>query len=197
MSKKKVGFFGGTFDPIHFGHLNLALQIKEKKDLDEVIFSPAFISPFKLNASPTTSDKDRLKMLKLALVDLPYFSISDFELKSGRVSYTIDIIKIFKKDMKDSDLFLILSEETLGSLSEWKEVTELLTIAPPLIGVSEHFKGEVVTSLSSLIHKENFIAINWLQISSTEIRDRLKRKLFCEHLIPKKVLDYIYQNNLY
>jgi nicotinate-nucleotide adenylyltransferase len=194
MAKKKVGFFGGTFDPIHFGHINLALQIKEKKALDEVIFCPAFVSPHKLDTPPFVSKEKRLKMLTLALKELPFFSISDFELKQEKPSFTVDTVVNFLNDK--NELYLILSEETLLHLPSWKNVEKLLKLAPPLVGCSENYKL-TNQDLRSLVSKDSLVPINWMQINSTYIRQRLNKKLFCGHLVPKEVLDYIHQNNLY
>lgn len=167
---KTVGFFGGSFDPIHFGHIALAIQLMEAHGLDEVLFCPAFCSPFKRETPPEASPEHRLAMLKLAL-DVPQFKITTAEIDRGGASYTIDTIRGL--EAKGVKLRLLLSDEAAAHLERWKEAEELVRLAPPLIAPRE------------------------IQISSTEIRARLKKKLYCGHLIPAKALDYIRTHRLY
>jgi nicotinate-nucleotide adenylyltransferase len=166
--KKSVGFFGGTFDPIHFGHITLAVQLMEAHKLDEILFCPAFCSPFKTASPPIATAEHRSAMLKLAL-DLPQFKMTTIELDQGGCSYTIDTIRA----LHIQGIRLILSEEAALHLGKWKESEELIRLAPPLIGPRE------------------------IHISSTEIRARLKKRLYCGHLVPAKVLDYIHKHHLY
>ncbi len=168
--KKTVGFFGGTFDPIHFGHISLAVHLLETHGLDEVVFCPAFCSPFKTAAPPAASGEQRLEMLKRAL-DHPKFKISTWELDQGKCSYTIDTIRALAEGR--NRLRLLLSDEAAAHLYKWKETEELIRLAPPLIGPRES------------------------QISSTEIRARLKKKLYCGHLVPAKALEYILKKGVY
>lgn len=168
--RKTVGFFGGSFDPIHFGHLSLAVQLMEANNLDEVLFCPAFCSPFKLSSPPLASPERRLAMLKLAL-ELPQFKISTLELDRGGCSYTIDTLRALREE--GVKFRLLLSDETAAHLDQWKEEEELIKLAPPLAGLRK------------------------MEISSTEIRARLKKKLYCGHLVPAETLDYIREHHLY
>lgn len=168
--KKTVGFFGGSFDPIHFGHIFLAIELMEAHKLDEILFCPAFCSPFKTAAPPSASPDHRLAMLQLAL-DLPQFKVTPVELKKQGPSYTIDTIRALQTE--EVRFRLLLSEEAAAHLNQWKETEELVRLAPPLIGQRE------------------------VPISSTEIRARLKKKLYCGHLIPAKALEYILSHHLY
>lgn len=163
-----IGFFGGSFDPIHFGHIALAIKLLEAHKLEKILFCPAFCSPFKTAAPPIATPSQRLAMLKLAL-DHPQFEITTLELERDQPSYTIDTIRALKL----KGLRLILSEEAAAHLDKWKETQELIRLAPPLIGPRE------------------------FPISSTEIRARLKKKLYCGHLIPAKALEYIKTHHLY
>lgn len=166
---KKIGFFGGSFDPIHFGHISLAIHLLEKYSLEQILFCPAAVSPFKTDKPPRASDKHRIEMLKLAL-DLPQFKISTLEIDRGGTSFTIDTIRSLGKE---NELHLLLSDEAAKNLEEWKEAEELKKLAPPLIGPRTR------------------------EISSTNIRERLQKKLYCGHLVPLKALDYIQANELY
>jgi len=167
---KTIGFLGGSFDPIHFGHISLAIHLLESYHLDEVLFTPAFCSPFKMESPPIASPHHRLEMLKRAL-DFPKFKISTLEIDRGGPSYTIDTLRALQKE--GHKIRLLLSEETAPYLEKWKEAAELVKIAPPLVGPRD------------------------IKISSTDIRNRLKKKLYSGHLIPAKALDYILSNGLY
>lgn len=192
---KRGGFFGGSFDPIHLGHLNLALRIMEKKRLDQVIFCLSHVSPTKQQTPPVASAHHRLKMLQLALEDVHGCVLCDWEINRPPPSYTIDTVRSLK-----GDFHLLVAEDTAYRFGEWKEIEELLTIAPPFIGVRHGFDHQKFNSLPDKIKlkvKEGMCQIPAMDISSTEIRERLKKKLYCGHLVQGKVLDYIRQNTIY
>jgi len=199
--KKKVGFFGGTFDPIHLGHLNLAIQIGEKRKLDEILFCPAFLSPLKEKSPPQASGLQRLQMAALALEDLPHFHVTALEIERGSTSYTIDTIRtLIQEEGKQKEFFLLLAEDVAYSLDKWKEPEELLSLAPPLVGTRFGFERQKINRLSPSIQsflEEGECKIASMDISSTDIRKRLKKYLYCGHLLSRKVLDYIYDNQLY
>lgn len=181
---KQIGVYGGTFDPVHFGHIQLAISLFEQGGLDEIFWIPANINPLKSD-SPVSADH-RLQMLKIALEMLPFFKILDIELKREGPSYTIDTLRLLKKEYPDAKLRLILGDDTLKKFSQWKDPEEIVRLAPPLIGArfleETHFQ-KIRTPL--------------FEISATDIRDRLSRGLYCGHLVPAKVLDYIASNRLY
>ena len=193
--KKSIGFYGGTFDPIHFGHINLAVQLSEIQHLDEVLFCPAYCSPFKTAAPPHANPQHRLEMLKIALEGIPHFHIPSYEIDRNDPSFTIDTLRAIKGEFKGDVKFrLLLSEEAATQFDQWKEFQELIRIAPPLIGTrsTNAVKGSLAASL-----RTGFTPTKVFEISSTEIRERLKKGLYCGHLVPAKVLDYIEANRLY
>lgn len=202
-SVKKIGLFGGTFSPFHFGHLNLAIELKEKNGLDEVWLIPTLLSPFK-SAEEGASFFHRMKMLELVCKELKGFVVLDLEEKRPPPSYTIDTVKeIIQKYSSDNTFFLLLGEEALLHFSEWKEPQEIVRLLPLLIG--GRVNAELIRHLPELcfsdeiclaIHK-GMVEIPMMDISATVIRERLKKRLYCGHLIPAKILDYIYQNQLY
>ncbi|MEI6242978.1 MAG: nicotinate-nucleotide adenylyltransferase [Chlamydiota bacterium] len=197
---KKVGLFGGTFDPIHNGHIFLALQLMEMNMLDEVIFCPAFLSPFKKEKPPSATSEDRFRMVQLAIEGISGFTLTDIEIKRSQPSYTIDTIRSLQKNNPKIQYRLLFAEETLWKLDEWKDVNSLLEIAPPLIGGREgSFETHLQNLPSSLqeMVKGNYFLTKKMDISSTEIRARIPKKMYCGHLTSQKVLDYIYRNNLY
>jgi nicotinate-nucleotide adenylyltransferase len=192
---RKIGIFGGTFDPIHFGHLHLALSLQEKEGLDFVFFSSNYESPDLSKPSPKASALQRFEMMQLALEGVPGCKALDYEMKRKGPSYTIDLVLYIKSFLctEKDQLFLLIAEELLESLPSWKESAKLLSLVTPLVGSRGGFEEE---SSSSIFGSKKF-EIPKLEISSTFVRDRLKKKLYCGHLVPAKVLDYIYLNKLY
>ncbi|MBS0630037.1 MAG: nicotinate (nicotinamide) nucleotide adenylyltransferase [Verrucomicrobia bacterium] len=194
---KHWGFFGGTFDPIHFGHLNLAINLLEVHKLDHILFSPANFSPMKGDNLPTASSKDRLEMTKLALEGIPDFSLLDLELEREGPSYTIDTIKELLRHHSGVQFHLILGEDVLEGLPKWRHVEELLTLAPPYIGARPGAKlPKLPLPIAKWVDRGRSDIPN-MEISSTELRKRLIQKKYCGHLIPTKVLDYIHAHRLY
>lgn len=195
MSEKKVGFFGGTFDPIHLGHLNLAVRIMEMRKLDQIFFSPAHRSPSREKPPPVASPTARLNMLQLALEDLPHCDPYDKELLRPPPSYTIDTIRAMS-----GSLYLVMAEDTAYELAQWKEVEKLLSIASPIVGMRRGIDLEKLSTLPQSIRskvEKGLCPIPAMEVSSTEVRERLKKGLYCGHLLPGKVLDYIHQNGVY
>lgn len=194
---RKVGLFGGTFDPIHFGHLNLALQISEKHCLDEVFFCPASQSPFKKEKS-YASPQERLEMVRLSIEGIPGFHILDHEVKKEGISYTVETLRFLQSTLNDpTQLYLLLSQDALPSFHKWKSAKEIVQLAQPLVGTRKGFSHKITPSpVSASLHK-GLTTTTQMEISSTEIRDRLKRGLYCGHLVPAKVLNYLANRNLY
>ncbi len=192
---KTIGFYGGTFDPIHFGHINLAVQLMEVHRLDEILFCPAYCSPFKTVAPPVASASDRLEMVRLAIGGVPHFRVSTYEADRNDPSYTIDTLRAIQGEGRGQVKFrLILSEEAATHFDQWKEFQELIRLAPPLIGTRApaRMKGSLAEKLRS-----GFTQTKIFEISSTEIRARLKKGLYCGHLVPQNVLEYIRERGLY
>ncbi len=169
----RIGLFGGSFDPVHLGHVYLAQTLKKNLDLDKVIIYPARVSPFKLDIPPKSSGKDRMKMLHLAFGGEEWVEFSSCELEREGVSYTIDTIREIKKKYPNDELYLLLSCESKENFLDWKESDEIEKNCRVVFG----FKKE--------------------GISSTQVRDALKRGKRCKELLSPKVLDYIRENKLY
>ena len=203
MHNKSIGFFGGSFDPVHCGHIHLALFLMEKHKLSQILFCPAFVSPFKTEKHPHVSALHRQEMVKLAIKPIPSFSFCDYEVQRKEPSFTIDTIKYLKKHyetgQQDIEIRLILGDDSLEGISSWKDIEELLELAPPLIGsrnlIAAKLKG--LSSLSIDRLNQGLTQIPILDISSTLLRERLKKREYCGHLIPYPVLEYIHQNQLY
>lgn len=195
--KKKIGFFGGTFDPIHLGHLNLAINLYEKMGLDQILFSPANISPEKTIAPPLASNAHRKAMTQIAIEGIEGFSLLDMELEREGPSYTIDTIRCLMQEHPDCSFHLILGEDVLPGLPNWKDVALLLKLAPPLVGARPFDKPFPLPAEILPFIDQGRVDTPLMEISSTGLRERLLQKKYCGHLLPAKVLDYIHAHGLY
>jgi len=193
---KKIGFYGGSFDPVHFGHINLCLEIAEKHQLDKVLICPANISPNKKRDSPPVSKDHRLKMTALAIEDIKDFQLIDNEIKRAGISYTVDTLNELKKIYPEDHFFLILGLDTFKDFSTWKNPDEILKLAEPLIGARDFIQLDPHLKYFDDF-KKGMTKTQMFDISSTEIRKRIQEKKYIGHLLPAKVVDYIYDNGLY
>lgn len=202
MKKKKVCIFGGSFDPIHFGHISLCVYLSEQNHFDEVIFSPAYCSPFKTQNPPKASGKDRLTMIEMAIEDIEGFVVNHSEVDAQQTSYTIDLVKDIAQQerYRDADLYLLLANDTVAGFHKWESVNKILSLTTPVLGISSSYenilKEKIPKEFLSQI-QSNFIYIPSMDVRSTDVRNRLKKKLYCGHLLHAKVLDYISKHQLY
>jgi nicotinate-nucleotide adenylyltransferase len=188
----KVGIFGGTFDPIHNGHLITAQSVKEIRNLEKIIFIPAFISPHKQDADPSRA-KHRLNMLELAIKDIPFFECSDYEIKQHTISYTIDTLREFKKYYDEIDL--IIGYDNIFQFHTWKEPDEILKLAN--VVVLKRKSSHPIDFVDKYVEAATFVQTRGIEISATDIRNRVYSGLPIYYLVPESVLDYINKNNLY
>jgi nicotinate-nucleotide adenylyltransferase len=194
---KRVGLFGGSFDPIHFGHINIAISAKENHNLDEIWFCPSYNTPAK--NSSHADPKERYKMLHIALNNLSWAKILDFEINRPGYSYTIDTIKALQQDKNNIELQLIIGDDTVEDLHLWKDIDTIIKLCPLIIGkrncIPPICKGN--EKLIQAVTNGSIFPNPIMQIESSTIKKRIRAKLYCAHLVPEKVLDYIYQNQLY
>lgn len=184
-----TAYFGGTFDPVHIGHVNLLVRLKEQANVSRVVVAPSPYTPLKEHKKPLISVQHRLRMLELAFSELSYVEVLLLEEGEGPF-YLVDTFKThFEKGT-----YLFFGEDVLETLEQWKAVDELFEYGKPLIGTRSPVSN--LHEKSARI-KNSVVTIPQYTVSSTEIRDRLATKKFCEHLVPLKVLDYIYKNDLY
>lgn len=187
----RIGVLGGTFNPIHIGHLAIAQMAKEKIRLDKVIFVPSNWPPHK-RAKGIASAEDRYKMVQLAITGNPYFSISDFEIKKKGKSYTIDTLRYFRgKFSKDTKLFFIIGGDLLPQLNEWRYIDEILKIASFIVvnrpGQIRKIKGV----------RYHAVSMPGIDISSSYLRQRHIKGSSIKYFVPDQVIDYIKRHKLY
>ncbi len=191
LTNKKVALYGGSFNPVHIGHLLTAFYIKEKLMYDLIIFIPANIPVHKDNSELISPDK-RIKMLKLATKKIDSFLVSDIEIKRGNKSYTFDTVMELKEKYKYSDKFgIIIGDDLLEGLNSWKNIDTLQNICDILCLKRDKYKN-----LKS-DYKVTFLENRIIEISSSEIRDRIKKGLPINFMVPKEVEKYILKNRLY
>ncbi|MTI66677.1 MAG: nicotinate-nucleotide adenylyltransferase [Firmicutes bacterium] len=199
--KKKYGVMGGTFNPIHLGHLVVAEEIRHKLNLDKVIFVPTGNPPHKDNKELTDA-KDRYLMTLLATVTNPNFKVSSIEVEREGISYTIDTIKAFRSKYKDTEFYFITGADALLELHTWKNVSELLNLCKFVTATRPGFElSKIETEIKNLEKRYNRniynISVSALQISSTDIRQRIKDERSVKYLLPDPVKYYIDKNCLY
>lgn len=190
----KIGFLGGSFDPVHFGHLMAAQDAYEQKLLDRLILVPAAQAPLKPN-DVLTSAEDRLAMLRAATEWDRRFEISDYELKRGGISYTIDSARHFRAQYPNDQLYWIIGGDQLPQLHLWKDIGELAQLVEFIFLERPGYPVRSSVNIPEL--KLNRCDGHLLAISSTELRDRTRRNLSLDYFIPHKAIVYIREKGLY
>lgn len=200
---RRIGLMGGSFDPVHMGHLTIAQDALEKLDLDELIFIPASIPPHKQNQKKTDAG-NRLKMLQLAVESINAFTVSDIEIQRGGISYTFDTVRELKSAHEGDELILVVGSDTLVDFHNWykfNELTDLCSIAsfirPGESSIDQiEKKVKLPVALKDQLISQTF-KTHLIDISSTEIRERVKNGLDISSLVPAPVEKFIYENGLY
>lgn len=186
---KRIGLFGGTFDPIHIGHLLMARSALEQMNLERVVFIPSFLPPHK-KTETFFSSTDRLTMVKLAVKGIREFVVSDFEVKKGGKSYSIDTVKHFSHIFDGAKLFFIVGGDAVHHLDTWKDIQTLKKLCS---FVSVNRPGYPRGQKKLEYHA---VTMNGIELSSTEIRKRILMKKSVEFLVPDRVLKYIKTLNI-
>ena len=188
----KLGIYGGSFDPVHLGHLLVAQAAVEELGLDRIFFVPAAQSPFKPENKPAP-DAVRLQLLRLALAGKSNCEVDDQELRRGGVSYTVDTVRDYAKNFPGAELFYLIGADNAAKLNEWRAVAELARLAEfvaiPRPGGAAPvfpppFRGRTLRGFP-------------FAVSSSEIRARVKAGLTIESLVPAAVAEAICLGRLY
>ena len=199
-TKKRLGVMGGTFDPIHIGHLVTAQTVAEAFSLERVIFMPAAKPPHKTEQK-VTPPLVRLGMVRAAVADNPRFAVSDIEFCREGLSYTVDTIDELKRVYGDEmELFFIVGADSANDLQKWHNPDELLTkcnFVAASRGGMEWDTSALQNRFGQLAAKVHFLATPALDISSTNIRDRVRRGLDVRYFVTETVRLFIEREGLY
>ena len=212
----KLGLFGGTFDPIHWGHLRNAEEVREAFRLDRILFIPASVPPHK-RRQPTTTAEERLAMVRLAIAKNPAFAVSRIELSRPGKSYSIDTLRYLAGRRQRNDaLYFILGIDAFRDIGSWKDFQEIFPLCHLVVtsrpGASGSFKlGDVPVAARRLFcydrknhayrHESgarlDFLKLTDIAISASEIRARVKAGKSIRYLVPSEVEAYIKRRGLY
>ena len=200
---KRIGIFGGSFDPIHNGHLMLAELCCESLELDQVRFLIANVSPFKTDKLPA-SNRDRAEMVKLAIGGNSKFKIDTREIDRGGVSYTIDSVRSISEENPESSMYLLMGADALADIAKWKEPLELFRLVTPCV-ISRGGVGEPQWDvLQPYMDAERLREIEaakvtapQIEISSFDLRKRTKLGKSIRYQVPRSVEMYIQEQQLY
>jgi len=194
----RIGIMGGTFNPVHNAHLLLGEMAREEYDIDSLLFMPGGNPPHK---SGVISCEHRENMCRLAISDNPDFELCDYEIKKDSYSYTVETLEYFKKERPDDELFFIIGGDSLFSFEKWYCPERILELATILVfersGAGEDTEAEIRRLNEKygadirLIHAPKF------DISSSQIRDRIRNKKTVRYMLPQSVIEYIDKHNLY
>ena len=187
----RIGILGGTFNPIHIGHLILAEEALYKLNLDKLIFVPAYVPPHK-NVEAGVKAQDRLKMAQLAIEDNPSFAVSTFEIEAKTKSYSVNTLKEFRRIYGDeAQLYFITGSDLLKDLFSWKDVNDIFKMSKFIVA---NRPGYPVKEVPEQVET---VVITPIEISSEDIRRRLKAGRSIRYLVPEKVRNYIAERKLY
>jgi nicotinate-nucleotide adenylyltransferase len=195
----RLGIFGGSFDPVHNGHLALAHAAQQQAGLDEVWFMPTATQPLKRDGARATNE-DRVEMLRLATRDKPNWRVCTIEIDRGGLSYTVDTLRQLGEELPDTAFFFLIGSDALRDVARWKEPRELFRMATPLV---VHRAGDPAPDLESLAllctetTQPQRVEMPAMAISSTDIRRRCANGEQLGDLLPPVVADYIEANKIY
>ncbi|MGO1527547.1 MAG: nicotinate-nucleotide adenylyltransferase [Senegalia sp. (in: firmicutes)] len=198
---KRIGIMGGTFNPIHIGHLIIAEETRKKFNLDKVIFIPTGSPPHK-DKTKLIPALDRYIMTILATIKNKYFTVSDIETNRIGTSYTIDTLKELNVIYKDSELFFITGADSILDIENWKDTEELLNICTFIAATRPGYNlDEVNFQIDKLEKKYNkkisFLTIAPMDVSSSQIRKRIKENKTIKYMTSDSVINYIVEKEFY
>ncbi len=200
---KRIGIFGGTFNPIHKAHIGIAKEFAEQAALDLCIFVPAFISPFKSDNEHPINPARRIEMIETAIknhpdIDTDKFELDTFEIDKRGISYTCQTIEHIKSGHNDSDLFLLIGSDNANDFTKWRNWEEILNNATLCVARRpDSAIDENVIKILESKGKVQILEAPPYDLSSSEIRERLAKGMDCTDLLEPAVLEYIKRNTLY
>jgi nicotinate-nucleotide adenylyltransferase len=199
----RLGIFGGSFDPVHYGHLILAEHCREQCKLDAVWFVPAALPPHKQDRE-LSSAADRLEMLKLAIGGYDPFTVCSSEIDRGGVSYTVDTLQQLHDELPDAELFFLMGADSLSDLPTWREPDRICELAIPLIvrrsGAPEpddSVLAKLMTTKRLAIARQNRVEMPIIELSASDLRRRVAAHQSIRFRTPRAVEKYIETHGLY
>lgn len=199
MNRDKLLIFGGSFNPVHNGHVNLALAAQRFIGADKLIVLPTNISPHK-NGN-IIAPFHRFNMCKMAFAKFDKIEVSDLEIKRGGISYTIDSLNEIKKVDCNSEIFLLVGSDMLIDLNSWKDVNKIFEIVKICAACRTYGEHEEVLNYSKFLQrmgaKVSIMDFYPFEVSSSEIRSKIKNGVSIRGLVPDNIFDYIIENKLY
>jgi nicotinate-nucleotide adenylyltransferase len=197
----RVGIFGGTFDPIHLGHLAVARSIQSSLGLDNVIFIPAG-QPWLKADTPVSRVKDRVQMLRLALARRRAFELSTIEADRPGPSYTVDTMETLQRQLgSDADLFFLLGSDALMDIAKWKEPQRLMKLCQLVAFARPGFGLPAIEALEAAVpgvsQRVVFVEVPQVNVRATDIRRRAAEGRSIQRLVPRAVERYILEYGLY
>lgn len=198
---QEICLMGGTFDPIHYGHLVVAEEVRQQFALTKVIFIPAGRPPHKIN-NFISEPIHRVKMTRLAVASNPYFDVSTLEVERKGLSYTIDTVKDIKRLYGAEKIYFITGADAVMEIITWKEAEQLLSmctfIAATRPGYDLHQLADTLKLLPKAVLKNILpLEVPALSISSSDIRKRVKEGKSIKYLLPEAVEEYVLQTRIY
>jgi nicotinate-nucleotide adenylyltransferase len=189
---QRIGLFGGSFDPVHLGHLLVAQAVIEELGLDRLFFIPAAQSPFKPENEPAAAST-RLQLLRLALAGKTNYEIDEQEIRRGGVSYTIETLRDYARRIPKAELFYLIGADNVAKLQEWHEANELARLAQFVVIPRP---GQAPVNFPTPFHGRVLKGFPF-DVSSSQIRARVKAGLSIDHLVPPFVAEAIRAAKLY
>lgn len=201
MAKYKMGIMGGTFDPIHIGHLILAEEAKDYFQLDKIIFIPTGKPPHK-DWDSIADPIHRYEMALLATMDNPDFIVSPIEINRKGTTYTVDTIKCLVDKYEDTQFYFITGADSIVEIFNWKNTEKLLSLCRFITAkraiVSDNKLEKTITNIEERLGITiDILPIPYIDISSTDIRCKIRKRKSVKYYVPDSVKDYIFKNQLY
>ncbi len=199
--KKSLGILGGTFDPVHYGHLLAGEWAREVYRLDQLVFMPAARPPHK-DLAGVLGSQHRSRMVELAVNDNPGFSVSTLEQEREGFSYTVDTVRYYLQEYPGVEIYFIIGVDALQLIYTWKDVEQLVELCQFIVVTRPGYildkSDPALQSLpDALWERLTLLSIPGLEISSSDIRRRVSKGLSIRYLLPPAVEKYIQENNLY
>ncbi len=192
---KRIGIFGGTFNPIHYGHLINAELVREEFSLDKIFFVPSKIPVHKSMPSPKTSPNDRFNMILKSIEGNDNFDVSREEMDRESPSYTIITLRNFKNKFKGAEIYFIMGEDAFDKLETWHCYEEILKLCKIIILTREAKTDKKENEVDH--HRIIFFNNPNIEISSTEIRERILQNKTVKYMTPDSVIEYIEKTGQY